>query len=265
MPERRSSLEGATGLDPDAVCAEQPEHIDPLDLLRSEEEEEEAHEEGEQPDGGSVAADEAATQPRAKRKRGQPAGSENKGTKDKQPNERAPKKKKKGAPYTYEEKATLIALWGSKDFQARFKNRTEKQDSVWEDQATTFNKKGGGVDPREKKFLRDRFENLQRRARLHNLKLARANGTAGGSGNGREVIEDLEQNQPLFFNELVPAGALDGPLGRGVGTLGVGFSQRFLSGHRRPQQGQWISKETWSCPRLQRSLEGRCSRTPRSR
>jgi len=76
-----------------------------------------------------VAADETATQPPAKRKRGRPAGSKNKGTKDKQPDERAPKKKK-GAPYTYEEIATLIALWGSKDFQARFKNRTEKQDSV---------------------------------------------------------------------------------------------------------------------------------------
>jgi len=51
------------------------------------------------------------------------------------------------------------------------------------------------------------------------------------------VIEDLEQNQLPFFNELVQAGALDGPLGCRIGTLGGGVESALSLREEEAQVG----------------------------
>ena len=55
--------------------------------------------------------------------------------------------------------------------------------------------------------VKDRLTNMIRKARSYNLKLAKEDGRLGGSGNGRDLIDDIPV--PPFFEELKNAGALN--------------------------------------------------------
>mmetsp|Transcript_4833 Transcript_4833/g.13450 ORF Transcript_4833/g.13450 Transcript_4833/m.13450 type:complete len:261 (-) Transcript_4833:6-788(-) len=113
-------------------------------------------------------------------------------------------------------------------------NSTEKKDHVWVDIGKQWEEqrlKGGPVlmHPRTSMQLRNKFDCLLRDARKHSLMLARANGTHGGSGNGREEVENLVA--PPYFQQLLDKGFLNGPMAnkqyvlggqRGVASLGVG-------------------------------------------
>jgi hypothetical protein len=75
--------------------------------------------------------------------------------------------------------------------------------------------------------LRNKFDNMLRETRKHSLLLARENGEQGGSGNGREVVESLQQ--PTFFPQIREKGFVEGPMAnkefvlggqRGVANLG---------------------------------------------
>ena len=94
-------------------------------------------------------------------------------------------------------------------------NSTEKKDHVWVDVARQWEEEraAGAVEvlhQRTPQQLRNKFDALLRECRKHNLLLARANGTHGGSGNGREAVEDLVA--PAFFQEMLQKGFLTGPL-----------------------------------------------------
>ena len=75
-------------------------------------------------------------------------------------------------------------------------NTTEKKDCVWVDLGMQWEQdRLEGVvllHPRTHHQPRNKFDNMLREARKHSLLLARANGTQGGSGNGREAVESLQ-------------------------------------------------------------------------
>jgi len=69
---------------------------------------------------------------------------------------------------------------------------------------------------KSRQHVKDKFNNLCRAARKHRLWLCRNDGTAGGTGNGRFVVE---RTAPPWYEELLNAGALEGPLGKEVNVL----------------------------------------------
>mmetsp|Transcript_31036 Transcript_31036/g.87951 ORF Transcript_31036/g.87951 Transcript_31036/m.87951 type:complete len:112 (+) Transcript_31036:766-1101(+) len=62
---------------------------------------------------------------------------------------------------------------------------------------------------------------MVRAARKHRLFLCRNNGTSGGSGNGRYVVE---RTPPSWYEELLQAGALEGPLAREANVMHGGLA-----------------------------------------
>ena len=92
----------------------------------------------------------------------------------------------------------------------RFKKTNQKNEVVWDDVTAELNAAFPSRTPKIKQQVHDKHDHIARAARKHNLYLCRNNGTGGGSGNGRYVVEKIA---PKWFVELRDAGELEGPLG----------------------------------------------------
>ena len=80
---------------------------------------------------------------------------------------------------------------------------------------------------REMHLLKYKWDGLLRAARKHNLWLLGQNGTRGGSGNGRSVIDTA--TPPKYFEEIQAGGHLEGPLAVTVNVLNCGATSTALS------------------------------------
>jgi hypothetical protein len=113
---------------------------------------------------------------------------------------------------------------GLRELRARFANRTEKKNKVWQAVADTFNeemrRRYPQYDVRSVLHLRHKWDNQIRAARRHNLFVLKNNGTHGGSGNGRDVLEDVKP--PPYYEDLLEAGWLQGPLSNPVNIMNGG-------------------------------------------
>ena len=132
--------------------------------------------------------------------------------------------------YTEEEERLLLDVMGLRELKARFANRTEKKDKVWVAAADAFNKEMERRRPRYSRrtvlHLRQKWDNQLRAARKHNLFVLKNNGTIGGSGNGRDVLEDAKA--PPYYEELLEAGWLEGPLSNPVNIINGGTKARDI-------------------------------------
>ena len=135
--------------------------------------------------------------------------------------EEAAQKRRK---YTEEEERVLLDVMNLREFRARFANRTEKKDKVWTAVAHTFNEEMRRRNPqynmRVVQNLRQKWDNQLRYARKHNLFVPKNNGTQGGSGNNRDVLES--RVPPPYYEELLEAGWLQGPLNNPVNIMNGG-------------------------------------------
>ena len=126
--------------------------------------------------------------------------------------------------YTEEEERVLLDIMGLREFRARFGNRTEKKDKVWVAVAEAFNEEMRRRNPqyirRNVLHLRQKWDNQLRSARKHNLFVLKNNGTNGGSGNGRDVLDDVKA--PPYYEELLEAGWLEGPLSNPIHIINGG-------------------------------------------
>ena len=141
--------------------------------------------------------------------------------------EEAAQKRRK---YTDEEERHLLDVMGLREFRARFANRTEKKDKVWVAVTDCFNEEMRRRHPhytnRTMAHLRQKWDNQLRAARRHNLFVLKNNGTQGGSGNGRDVLES--RVPPPYYEELLEAGWLQGPLSNPIHVMNGGTNARDL-------------------------------------
>ena len=223
-PERPSSLEGVTGLDPDAPATggscwgeDDDVVVQPVEHQVSPPRHPKAVEEGmfaappAQRGVCPLLADPAvSTLPKTGSSRGGRRGGAPRGrgkgsaeSADELGHQLAAERRR----YTDEEERLLIDCMGLKEWKARFHNRTEKQEKVWVELTAFFNaemsKRYPGYQGRYVSHLKNKWDNgMLRPAKRHKLFLSKNNGTTGGSG--RDVLED--RKAPKYFEELQDGG-----------------------------------------------------------